>query len=81
MNAFCVQHNIIWEDKRATHARVRDLLRSADIPAGSLVVLPEMFSTGFSMNVLPSPRVNPANPSGFYPNWRRRDPALWSEES
>ncbi len=51
MKAFCVQHDIIWEDKPATHARVRALLDSAEIPPGSLIVLAEMFSTGFSMNV------------------------------
>ncbi len=47
----CCQHDIVWEDKRATHARVRALLDAAALPPGSLVLLPEMFSTGFSMDV------------------------------
>jgi omega-amidase len=47
----CCQHDIFWEDKAATHARVRALLDGAALPKGSLVLLPEMFSTGFSMNV------------------------------
>lgn len=51
MKVFCCQHDITWENKPANHARVRDLLKAANIPRGSLVLLPEMFSTGFSMNV------------------------------
>jgi predicted amidohydrolase len=46
-----VQLDISWEDKAANFARVRDLVRAAALPRGTLVVLPEMFATGFSMNV------------------------------
>ena len=46
-----VQLDIVWEDKPATFARVRRLLEASRPEAGALVVLPEMFSTGFSMNV------------------------------
>src|SRR5439155_19661114 len=41
----------VWEDKPATFDRVRKLLAASKPEAGSLLVLPEMFSTGFSMNV------------------------------
>src|SRR5262245_32698182 len=51
MKAFCVQHDIVWENKAATHARVQNELRGVETPPGSLIVLAEMFSTGFSMNV------------------------------
>src|ERR1051325_6841642 len=51
MNVACVQFDIVWENKEANQAKVTSLLRSANIPPGSLVLLPEMFSTGFSMNV------------------------------
>src|SRR4051794_10932490 len=51
MKVACVQMDIVWEDKRANHRKVRDLLSRADLAGGELVVLPEMFSTGFSMNV------------------------------
>jgi omega-amidase len=51
MKIFCVQFDILWEDKPANYARVRELLAAEIVPAGSLVLLPEMFSTGFSMNV------------------------------
>lgn len=51
MKVFCCQHDILWENKPANHAKVRGFLKAANIPQGSLVLLPEMFSTGFSMNV------------------------------
>ncbi len=47
----CCQLDCAWEDKAASHARVRALLEATPPPAGSLLLLPEMFSTGFSMNV------------------------------
>ena len=46
-----VQLDIAWEDKAANHAKVRALVGAAKLPKGALVALPEMFATGFSMNV------------------------------
>jgi predicted amidohydrolase len=46
-----VQLDIAWEDPRANHDKVRALVGAAALPPGSLVVLPEMFATGFSMDV------------------------------
>ncbi len=40
-----------WEDKAESCRRAQALLDAAHPPRGSLVVLPEMFGTGFSMNV------------------------------
>lgn len=51
MQVIGCQLNIAWEDKAANHQRVRDLLARCDVRAGALIVLPEMFATGFSMNV------------------------------
>jgi predicted amidohydrolase len=48
---FCCQTDIVWEDKKANYSRVHALLAAARIPKGSLVALPEMFATGFTMNV------------------------------
>jgi omega-amidase len=45
--ALC-QLNIVWEDKKANHERTRKLVAAAKLPKGALLVLPEMFSTGFS---------------------------------
>ena len=39
-----------WEDKPANYAKVIELLAQEAIPPGSLVLLPEMFATGFTMN-------------------------------
>jgi len=43
-----VQTQLRWEDPEANRAHFRSLL--ADAPEADLTVLPEMFSTGFSMN-------------------------------
>lgn len=51
MRVICCQLDCAWEDKAASHARVRALLAASPPPEGALLVLPEMFSTGFSMNV------------------------------
>jgi predicted amidohydrolase len=51
MRVIGVQLDIAWEDKAATIDRARRLIDSARPDRGSLVVLPEMFATGFSMNV------------------------------
>lgn len=51
MRVLAVQPDIAWEDKAANFAHVEALLAAAQVPAGSLIVLPEMFATGFSMNV------------------------------
>jgi predicted amidohydrolase len=51
MKVYAVQFDMPWENKPASHAKVRELLGRAQPEPGSLVVLPEMFDTGFSMNV------------------------------
>ena len=52
MRVACVQYDIAWHDKPANFAKVRSLLAAAGpCGPGGLIVLPEMFSTGFSMDV------------------------------
>jgi predicted amidohydrolase len=51
MKLIGVQLDIVWENKAATFDRVRRLLDAHKPQPGALLVLPEMFSTGFSMNV------------------------------
>jgi predicted amidohydrolase len=51
MNVACVQFDIAWENKSANYSKVMSLLGAANVPRGSLVLLPEMFACGFSMNV------------------------------
>jgi omega-amidase len=50
VNIIAIQFDIAWEDKSANFAKVHRLLREAAPAKDALVVLPEMFATGFSMN-------------------------------
>ena len=50
MNIIGLQMDIAWEDKPANFEKVRQLIRQAAPTSDSLVVLPEMFATGFTMN-------------------------------
>lgn len=49
--AHLVQLDVCWEDKRANHHSVESLLAGVDVQPNDLIVLPEMFDTGFSLNV------------------------------
>ena len=51
MNVLVVQLEIVWENKPANHDKVRRLLSAANPKPGTLVVLPEMFATGFTRNL------------------------------
>lgn len=51
MKVYCCQLDIVWENKPENFRKIRALLQAAKPERGSLLVLPEMFSTGFSMNV------------------------------
>jgi predicted amidohydrolase len=51
MNVLGLQMEIAWENKEANFETVRRLLTAAAPEKGTLVVLPEMFATGFTMNV------------------------------
>jgi omega-amidase len=50
MTTCLVQMNSVWEDKPASLAKARQLIAAAKPPHGSLIILPEMFATGFSFN-------------------------------
>jgi predicted amidohydrolase len=50
VNVIALQLDIAWENKPANFAKVRRMLAEAAPAKDSLVVLPEMFATGFSMN-------------------------------
>ena len=46
---YLVQLDCVWEDKQANFDRVSALLEEERPAVGSLIVLPEMFATGFSI--------------------------------
>lgn len=50
MNIAAVQLDIVWEEPQANFDKVCQLLERTPPQPGSLIVLPEMFSTGFSFN-------------------------------
>jgi predicted amidohydrolase len=50
MRIAAVQHDIVWEDGEETRDRVRPLIAAAAAEGAGLIVLTEMFATGFSMN-------------------------------
>ena len=53
MNLYCCQLDLAWENKKANFAKARSLLADAKPERGSLVLLPELFATGFTMNAAP----------------------------
>ncbi len=51
MHAHLVQLDISWENPPANFARVDALLDDAPVNPGDLIILPELFDTGFSLNI------------------------------
>jgi predicted amidohydrolase len=51
LNIYIVQLDITWENKAANFDKVRALLAANRPERNSLILLPEMFATGFSMNL------------------------------
>ncbi|MBJ06864.1 MAG: amidohydrolase [Verrucomicrobiaceae bacterium] len=51
MSVIALQYDIAWEDRERNFDTVRRLLTKSTVKPGSLIVLPEMFSTGLSMDV------------------------------
>ncbi len=50
MKVAAIQHDIVWEDRDATLARLSPKVGQAAATGADLVVLTEMFATGFSMS-------------------------------
>lgn len=46
-----MQLDVAWQDRDANHAQLQRLLCDDTISPGELIVLPEMFPTGFTMDV------------------------------
>ena len=51
MRVAAIQHDTIWEDREANFAHLRPMIASAAGAGARLIVLTEMFSTGFSNNI------------------------------
>ena len=51
MNAHLIQLDIAWENKPANHTQVLRLVERTTIAPGDLIVLPELFDVGFTLNI------------------------------
>ncbi len=51
MNIAAIQLDSVWENPRANFAKIERLLEASPPAEGSLIVLPEMFATGFSLDL------------------------------
>ena len=51
MNIAAIQLDSVWEDPCANFAKVERLLAASPPEPGTLIVLPEMFATGFSLDL------------------------------
>lgn len=51
MRAHLVQLDIRWENPEANHGRTLELLESVRVDPGDLIILPEMFAVGFTLNL------------------------------
>lgn len=51
MNAVVLQLDLVWHDRSANHAKARQMLLAHKPQPGDLVVLPEAFPVGFSMQI------------------------------
>lgn len=65
MKAFLVQLDPAWERKPENFARVEALLAPVKIPPNSLIVLPEMFATGFSFQLAATVDHEPSETEAF----------------
>ena len=50
MNIYCVQFDSQWNDKEQNFTTITSMLDKYSICEESLILLPEMFATGFSLN-------------------------------
>ncbi|GAA5146523.1 carbon-nitrogen family hydrolase [Prosthecobacter algae] len=66
MHLYAVQLDSVWEDKAANFTKVRALLAEAAPLPGSLIVLPEMFATGFSCNLAITAELMAAETENFF---------------
>lgn len=72
MQIACCQVDTVWHDKEASYARAEQLLEAASLQQGALVLLPEMFSTGFDLNVAALVESERAETEGFISSLAQR---------
>jgi predicted amidohydrolase len=76
MNIAALQHDIVWENHDANFARLAPMIGAAASAGAQLVVLTEMFSTGFSMAVDRVAEL-PGGPSSSFLSTQARTHGVW----
>jgi len=76
MRLALLQMDLAWEDVAANHRRARRLLEEAKAEGARLAILPEMFSTGFSMRPEKIAQ-KPGGPSETFLRDAARELGLW----
>jgi predicted amidohydrolase len=71
-----VQHDIVWEDREATLAHVAPMVAKAAGDGAELIVLPEMFAVGFSMDTAKVAEA-PAGPTEEWLVARAAEHGVW----
>ncbi|MCB0476534.1 MAG: nitrilase family protein [Crocinitomicaceae bacterium] len=69
LTLYIAQVNQIWEDKEANKKYLGDLFQNTDFQENGLLILPEMFNTGFS-----------TNPERLAENWENSSSVNWLTE-
>jgi omega-amidase len=72
MKVYAVQPDLTWEDKEANFSRILSLVEKKKVHPGSLIVLPETFATGFSMNLPVTTEREPEKTESFLGNLAKR---------
>ncbi len=68
-----LQTDIAWEDRQANFSRIEAMLaESPPLPAGSLLVLPELSTSGFTMNTAASVEPRDGESARFFSELARR---------
>lgn len=60
-----LQYDMQWENRSKNFDTVRQFVAEREFEAGGMLVLPEMFSTGFSMNVAAIAESDPSETEAF----------------
>ncbi len=74
MTVFGIQSDIIWEDRFANFSNIDTMLAGAGpIPADSLLVLPELSTSGFTMNVAAVVEPKDGDSAFYFSNLARKN--------
>jgi len=65
MRVYCIQADLEWEKKETNFLKICSLLNGKKIQSESLIILPETFSTGFSMRLEVTAKQEPSKTETF----------------